>query len=83
MTEQREPYLLLSDGAEESERAEELLKKNGVKYSVQIAVQSDPGQFRYPRLVTPEGSLIGLPHIRLFFRPSPEDSPAPQQQFDY
>lgn len=53
------------DGSEESRQAQDLLASKGITVPVEMATAEDRKESRYPRLVTDEGSLIGLDKIRL------------------
>ena len=63
-----DPLILWVDESEEGRQAIDLLAESGIPHRISRATAVDlkTGD-RFPRLIgTPHGSMIGLPHIRIF-----------------
>lgn len=59
---------LYVDDSPESREAERLLIDKGIDIETVKASPEDLNELTHPRLITDQGTWIGLPHIRLFLR---------------
>ena len=67
MSSQEKPYLLLINQTPESTEAQQLLVGSKLGPLVKVRLR-DAGKYRFPRLITAEGTYIGLPRIRIFVK---------------